>query len=175
MFDPPHLIKAIRNNLIKYNFHFENFVASWKDIRILYEKDSALSIRCCTKLTDKHLNPNGFQKMKVKFTTHVFSHTVAAAILMCVSVNALPPSAAGTAEFLLKFDKIFDSLNSSNLNSPKPHRRAMSASSVHKEFIPRAIQFVKSLKAKNVATGADVTKKLRRIKGFQITLQALLL
>ena len=51
----------------------------------------------------------------------------------------------------------------------------MSASSVHKEFIPRAIQFIKSLKAKNVATGADVTNQLRCIKGFQITLQALLL
>ena len=72
--------------------------------------------------SDKPLNPNGFKKMKVKVATHVFSHTVAAAILMYVSVNALPPSAAETAGFLLKFDEIFDSLNSSNLNSPKPHR-----------------------------------------------------
>ena len=175
LFDPPHLIKAIRNNLMKYNFQFGKFVASWKDIRILYEKDSVLSIRCCPKLTDKHLNPNGFQKMKEKLATHVISHTVAAAILTYVSLNALPPSATGTAEFLLKFDEIFDSLNSSNLNSPEPHRRAMSASSVHKEFIPQAINFVQSLKVMNVATGEDVTNKLRCIKGFQITLQALLL
>ncbi len=51
----------------------------------------------------------------------------------------------------------------------------MSDSSMHKEFIPHAIEFVKSPKAKNVATGEGVTNKLRCIKRFQITLKSLLL
>jgi hypothetical protein len=141
----------------------------------LYEKDSALSIRCCPKLTDKHINPNGFQKMKVKYATHILNNTVAAAILMYVSLGGLPPSAAGTAEFISTFDNIFDSLNSSKLKCSKLHRRAWSANFLHKQFIPDALAFVKSLKVKNAATGEDVTNRLRCLKGFKITLNSVML
>ena len=34
MFDPPHLIKSIRNNLMKYSFKFAKYVASWSDIEV---------------------------------------------------------------------------------------------------------------------------------------------
>ena len=67
--DAPHIIKAIRNNLINYNFHFNNKLASWNDIEALYKIDSKNSIRCCPKLTNKHMHPNGFLKMKVKLAT----------------------------------------------------------------------------------------------------------
>ena len=100
LYDTPHLIEAVRNNLINYNFHFNGKVASWTDVKVLYERDSTLSIRYCPKLTDKHINPNGFTKMKVKYATHALSHTVTAAISMYVSLGALPLSAAGTAEFI---------------------------------------------------------------------------
>ena len=123
LFDPPHLIEAVRNNLINYNFHFGDKVASWQDVKVFYEKDSTLSIRCCPKLTDRHINPNGFTKMKVKYATHLLSHTVAAAIHMYVSPGALPASAAGTAQFISNFDLIFDCLNSSSLKSSKLYRR----------------------------------------------------
>jgi hypothetical protein len=45
LFDTPHIIKAVRNNLIKYDFHFDGKVASWKDIEVLYNIDSKNSIR----------------------------------------------------------------------------------------------------------------------------------
>ena len=32
LFDPPLLIKAVRNNLINYDFHFSNKIAQWNDI-----------------------------------------------------------------------------------------------------------------------------------------------
>jgi hypothetical protein len=32
MFDPPHLIKCVQNNLMKYTFKFGNYTAQWKDI-----------------------------------------------------------------------------------------------------------------------------------------------
>ena len=79
LYDPPHIIKAIRNNLLNYDFHFDGKIGSWRDIQQLYNIDSKNDIRCCAKQTSKHLNPNGFQKMKVKFATQVFSHTVSAA------------------------------------------------------------------------------------------------
>ena len=49
IFDPPHLIKCVRNNLMKYCFRFGQYVASWKDIEDLYTKDSALPIRSAPK------------------------------------------------------------------------------------------------------------------------------
>ena len=35
MFDPPHLLKCIRNNLMKYSYKFGMYVASWNDIEKL--------------------------------------------------------------------------------------------------------------------------------------------
>lgn len=40
IFDTPHILKAIRNNLLKYNFQFNNKIASWAHIVQFYEKDS---------------------------------------------------------------------------------------------------------------------------------------
>lgn len=86
MFDPPHLIKCVRNNLMKYSFPFGQHVATWKDIEAIYEKDTSLPIRSTPKLTEKHIHPNNFQKMKVKLATQVLSHTVAASLCMHVWV-----------------------------------------------------------------------------------------
>ena len=49
MFDPPHLLKCIRNNLMKYTFRFGDHAARWKDMEDFYEKDQLLPIR-------QHLN-----------------------------------------------------------------------------------------------------------------------
>ena len=38
LYDAPHLIKAIRNNLMKYDFHFIDKVASWKDVEALLQE-----------------------------------------------------------------------------------------------------------------------------------------
>lgn len=82
MFDPPHLIKCIRNNLMKYTFTFGHYTAKWQDIVAFYNKDKEMPIRAAPKLTDKHIHPNNFQKMKVKYATQILSHTVAASICM---------------------------------------------------------------------------------------------
>ena len=135
IFDTPHIIKAIRNNLISYNFHVEDKVASWKDIEALYKIDSNNAIRCCPKLTSKHMYPNSFLKMKMKLATQVLSHSVAAALMMAVSGGLLPASAAGTAEMVSKFDEIFYCLNSSTFNTPKESNKPMTASSKHEQIM----------------------------------------
>ena len=55
--------------------------------------------------------------MKAKYATQNLNHSVSARILTYASLNALPAAAAGTANF----DKIFDCVNNSSLNSPKCH------------------------------------------------------
>ena len=173
MFDPPHLIKSVRNNLIKYSFRFGEHVASWEDIEAVYSRDSALPIRSVPKLTEKHIRPNNFNKMKVKLATQVLSHTVAATICTYVSVGALPSSAMGTAEFIEKFDSTFDCVNSSSLQSTKVLKCALSDQTKHQDFMKEAIGFIKGLKVVN--GNEEVTGRIKCLKGWVMTLNAILL
>ena len=145
MFDPPHVIESVRNNLMKYSLRFGEHVASWTDVEAAYARDSALPIRWAPKLTEKHIRPNNFQKMKVKLATQVLSHTVAATICMYVSVGALPSSAMGTAEFIEKFDSIFDCVISSTLHSTKVLKCALSDQTKHQQLMKETIGFIKKL------------------------------
>ena len=102
-----------------YSPQFDNYIANWKDIEEFYAKDVPLPIKSAPKLTEKHLHPNNFQKMKVKYATQVISHSVAASICMHISVGSLPPTAMGTAELLSTFDSVFDCINSSTIHTTK--------------------------------------------------------
>lgn len=80
--DPPHLIKGIRNNLMNKNLVCSinglTKVAKWEHIVELYKQDPAYKgIRLVNKLTDRHINPDKFQKIKVKYATQVLSQKVA--------------------------------------------------------------------------------------------------
>ena len=172
MFDPPHLLKCVRNNLMKYPFKFGMYTASWKDIEKFYNNDNTLTIRTAPKLTEKHLHPNGFSKMKVKYATQVFSHTVAAAICTYVSMEKLPPSASGTAELLSMFDSLFDCVNSSTIHSTKKMKCAMSNATSHQGFLKEAIKFIMSIE---VLDGVNiVTGRIKCLKGWLVTLNAIL-
>ena len=174
LFDSPHLIKAVRNNLSKYDFHFGGKVACWHDILLLYEKDKTLTIRCCPKLSNKHLHLNGFTKMKVKYATQVLSHSVSSTMLMMVSLGAMPASAAGTAELISNFDKIFDCLNSSSPRSPKLYRQGMSNDTIHKQFLTEMLTFIKSIKVVDRSKNEDVTTSLKCLDGLCMTINGLL-
>ncbi|CAB3977246.1 THAP domain-containing 9 [Paramuricea clavata] len=172
IFDAPHIIKAIWNNLTNYNFHFDNKVASWNDVEALYKIDIQNSIRCCPKLTNKHMHPNGFLKMKVKLATQVLSHSVAAALMMAISGGLLPTSASGTAELVSHFDDIFDCLNSSTFSTPKECNRPMTASSKHMQTMKEKLQFIKKIKVIDAAKNKDVTSSLKCVNALQITLRS---
>ena len=172
MFDPPHLIKCVRNNLMKYCFRFGQYVAAWKDIEDLYEKDSALPIRSAPKLTEKHIHPTNFNKMRVKLATQVLSHTVAASLCMYASLGGLPSTAMGTAELVLKFDSVFDCVNCSTLHSTKKLKCPLIDISPNNEFMKEAINFIKGLKVFN--GNEDVTSRIKCLKGWAVTLSAIL-
>lgn len=59
LFDTPHLIKSIRNNLLNHNFRTaQGQIISWKYICDMYELDKKFPKRGCPRLTDVHLHPN---------------------------------------------------------------------------------------------------------------------
>ena len=171
MFDPPHLIKCIRNNLMKYTFKFGQYTAKWQDIVDLYNKDKELAIRAAPKITDKHIWPNNFAKMKVKYATQVLSHTVAASICMHVSVGSLSSSAMGTAECISKFDSLFDAVNVLTIQSSKALKCALTQTSPHLNFFEQAISFIKSLKI--VQGNEEVTSRIKCINGWLVTINAI--
>lgn len=72
-FGLPHLIKLLRNTLINHNILIENgLVASWAGIQEIYEKDKRNKVsNLLTKVTDEHIYPNKFRKMKVKLAMQV--------------------------------------------------------------------------------------------------------
>ena len=69
IFDPPHLLKSIRNNLMKYQFLSDGKTATWSDSRAFFKKEQTLAIRTAPKLTHRHISPPPFGKMKVKLVT----------------------------------------------------------------------------------------------------------
>jgi len=84
MFDPPHLLKATRNNFFNYKFECNNKIKEKVHLEKFYSADKTRNIRLAPKLTEIHLNPNSFQKKKVKFASQVFSKTVAAGMETCI-------------------------------------------------------------------------------------------
>lgn len=80
--DVPHLLKCIRNTLLRGDVGADGKLASWNHIRQFYAVDSKRTIRSAPKLTQKHVFPGAFQKMKVRYATQILSRTVAAGISM---------------------------------------------------------------------------------------------
>eukprot|EP00794_Sanderia_malayensis_P010406 gene10406-11494_t len=163
IYDPPHLIKSIRNNLLKYNFEYGLYVAKWNDIKNFYRQDEKQTIRLAPKLTEKYFNLTGFSKMKVKLATQVLSHTVAAAIYTYVSFQGLPGSAVGTAQLLETFNKIFDCCNSSSFTESKFCSRSITTGSPHVRELENALSFIQSIKVINPGNNEDRTSQLNAL------------
>lgn len=130
IYDMPHLMKSIRNNLLTGDFKIDDNIVSMKDIRKTYEIDTnnnTITARAMPKITPTHLNPNPFQKMSCKLAIQLLSNSVSAAIKTCVATGQLKSnSAVNTSEFIDVINKMFDSANSKNLSDPNPNRKPMS-------------------------------------------------
>ena len=83
------------------------------------------------KPTEKHIDPNGFLKMSMKLASQIFSHSVAACINAYVSMNVLNSSLIGTAEFIEKMDRIFDSVDSLSFRDLKVQLRHFTKDSLY--------------------------------------------
>ena len=146
LFDPPHLIKSIRNNLINHDFYTADGVVSWSVILKFYEKDSALnSFRMAPKLTKKHIELSSFGRQRVCLAVQVLSHSVAKAIGTLCQLGINPPSDMATSEFCDTFDKLFNVFNGSLLSSAE-YRNPIKPTSQHKEFLQKALLWLNNLK-----------------------------
>ena len=97
IYDPPHLIKYIRNNLKKTGFLHQGKPTSWEYIVKFYMLDKESDIRMAPKLTDEYIDIAMFSKMKVNLAVQVLSHSVAADITTLQGLGHSPkrPSSLG--------------------------------------------------------------------------------
>ncbi len=117
MEDTPHLIKSSRNCLLNNDIESSLGTAKWSHILEFYEQDKEQPCRLAPKLTDKHFLMKLFgAKMKVKWASQVFSHTVAAAVATYAQFGKLPAEAQATSAFLVWLNHLFDVLNSGKVN-----------------------------------------------------------
>lgn len=150
-FDVPHLIKCIRNNFIDRQFVYEGRFIRFSDVRNTYELDKRSKTgRSLLKLTDKHLNPNSFEKMNVKLATQLLSHSVAAAIKTASRTGELKSSTSENTSFFIEtMNNLFDALNSTRIHAIKPCNRVLSEKN--------------TAVIKAINTGYDLLQKLHKL------------
>lgn len=171
MYDPPHLIKSLRNNLMKYNLLWRQYIAKWTYIQSLYFQQAKFRVNLIPKITQRHIVfRNSFSKMKVKLATQIFSRSVYIALLVFISLNRLPATAIHTATCIKDFNDFFDCFNSTEFRKDKfTLRYAMSQSSEHVSFLRD-----KMLNFFNNAAFLNVKRQPDCLLGCRITIQALL-
>ena len=178
MFDVPHLLKATRNNLLKHDIGFvskgKSFIARWKYLEKVFEKDSSFKFRCVPKLTPKHINPSNFNKMKVKCATQVLRHSVAAALCTHLSFEALPQDTEETAEFISIFNDLFDCLNSSTFSTPVFLRKPITPDSTHLTYVQEVLSVIDSIRFFEPEKGQKIKFKIKYIQGWKTTINSVI-
>ncbi|XP_046405826.1 uncharacterized protein LOC124170861 [Ischnura elegans] len=89
LFDPPHLLKGMRNGLLTKDLKFclqgENKTASWQHILQFYAIDHR-EYRAVPSLTDLCAVPEKIKKMKVSYCCQVFSQRLSSVMGLLASV-----------------------------------------------------------------------------------------
>lgn len=101
----------------------------------LLKFDEKSSVTLAPKLTKNHIYLKPFSSMRVKLATQIFSHSIAAGILFCTSVNVIDSNAIVTAKFIDQIDKLFNTFNSNCKRSKQPYRHALSNCTDHLNFL----------------------------------------
>lgn len=173
-FDTPHLIKLVRNNLISYDFHFQDRVAKYEHIVKFYENDKQKSFKLAHKLTNSHIHPTNFDKMKVRYAVPLLSNSVAAGLSTYVDLNIIEESGRDTAEFVKIMNNLFDALNSSNLKDNYEYRRTFSGKQLQITYFNEMFKQFQNLKLIDPKNGKDVTSKVKFLFGFQVTITSIM-
>ena len=112
LYDTPHLLKSLRNNLLTSDLEMEpGKIAKWAHIIEFFKLDEGL---CKTsKLTYAHLCPLGRNKMTVKLAGRVFSETTGYGMktFHILSNGTKLRGCEPTIELILAIDKLYDSTN----------------------------------------------------------------
>ncbi|XP_026743754.1 uncharacterized protein LOC113505320 isoform X2 [Trichoplusia ni] len=166
LFDTPHLLKGVRNNLLnkdaKFMLNGQERWAKWEHLKMLLAIDVGDDeIRLVNKLTESLINKEKLKKMKVKLAAQVFSQRVSSALRFSGKHGILPAECEGTADFLLIFDKLFDSFNGhSYQDDSKMYKSCVKKNSPHFQLWDDLLPTLESIRFKSISkkNGIDQIK-----------------
>ena len=168
MYDPPHLIKNVRNNFKKHGFTIDKDLISWKHVEEFFHADSSKPIRLAPRLTKTHLDLPPFTPMRVKLATQVLSHSVASGMAFLAQWGIIPDEAKHTSDFIEQMDQLFNCFNSMTLTSKSYMRHAISSSSGHVEHLKQKLTWLKKVKSNSKRVPPCLS-------GWEMTINAVLM
>lgn len=184
-FDPPHLIKGIRNNLMTKTLEhritsslsgiYSNKkgqkarYAKWNHVEKLYHLSLQGSTKLLPNISTEHINPKK-SKMKVSVATQIFSKTCGSLMLKYADNQILPKTHSDTGEVMLFFNNVFDSMNGSCEHDGKSLKGPVTENSVHFAFWEYALKMLSLMKFYDKTTG-KVTNRTSVLKHFQSTIR----
>lgn len=176
LFDPPHLIKSIRNNLLKTDIFINgNLRVSWNDIVTVYNIDKkCVNVRALPNITERHIRPQNFDKMSVKLATQIFSRKMVTALKLASQNNLLTSSSAlNTIYFVELVNNVFDCLNSKVLFHANPYQSALCMKNeLVKKTLENAVDFFNEIKLYD--KNDQERKNVYCFKGISDTIRAIL-
>lgn len=120
--DPPHRIKNLPTNWrdkdIRFTLNDRQCTATWNHIRLLLGVDSSHALRAVPKLTHDHNDHPRAKQMKVIIACRILNHSCAAGTRFYVQQGLLPPEAEQTAMFVEKVNRMWDFVDSHNMDTP---------------------------------------------------------
>lgn len=186
-FDPPHLIKGIRNNLMTKTLRHRIThqwsasgpgrskkckrtsyrYAKWEHIDRLYRLNLQGSTKL--KLSPEHISPKKY-KMKVSYATQVLSRSCGELMHRYADNQLLSRDHSDTGDVLLFFNNLFDSMNGSREHSADSLKGPVTERSVHFEFWSYALEKLSEMNFLDSVTG-KVTHRTAVLKHFQSTIK----
>ena len=170
MFDPPHLIKSIRNGLSK-GFMFENNKVSMEVIQKCYDIKSNSKLPLAPKLNIKHIQLKSFSKMRVNLACELLSNSVALGIETLVIVKLIEGDALYTSHFCKFFNNLFDIFNSSLSNKNIVYKNPLNNNIDSITFLQNSVNILNNIKY----CDNKYTDQLPCLLGWRLNVNSLLL
>ena len=127
------------------------------------------------RVTEHHVHPNNFQKMRVKYAAQIFSFSVYAAINTLMFAKILPEDARATADFIEQMNNLFDVLNSSTVQSKYKYKNSFSFKKYQLEALKDALKTFKNMIAVDPRNGKNNTNRIKTFKNIAISIQSILM
>lgn len=143
--------------------------ASWDYVSELYNIDCQSAHRSLKKITDEHINPKK-EKMTVSVAAQIFSEKFGTVMLDYSEQDDNPDNFSETAQILLFFNDVFDSLNGSESPCVGNLAGSIDKNSVHFDFWEYALNMLSKMDFVDKTSGS-INNKSTVLKKFESTIR----
>lgn len=142
LYNPRHLMKVLRNNLMDHNLRYELEgevrVGKWEHVVALYNQEVGSQYKLLPLLTEKHVYPNRVSRSSVDSAIEVVNCEVGAVMGFIMNIQKIQSEFKDTVKLFFFFGTLFDSLDMTyikfNTRSRKPRVGLITPKSTRKEI-----------------------------------------